>query len=265
MAEVDSRQVKLRVVGTADLNRKVRASVFASKLASLVKAMEAADKSANGETTYDFVIADLKPSSASATIEEQRANKNIPHFSSVDTFGRCIQSVATGRYEYARQHLECARHIAVLAKGAEENFDVAEITVNGFDIVRVDKLFYERAAEAVRIAAEEPTWFKGVTVGSLDGTIVVEDARSGTPTLTLRLTIGGKDIACECSRFSSEELKPFFDNRVRVTGAITYTGNSGLPHKIELYELPRAIKTNPDIQRWEGSFGDAKEERGWHS
>lgn len=265
MAEVDSRQVKLRVVGTADLNRKVRAGVFASKLAALVKAVEAADRSANGTKTYEFVIADLKPSSAMATIEERRANKIVPHHSGVDVFGRCLISVQTERFDFARQHLECTRQIAVIAKDVTESFDSAELTVNGFDMVLINPPFLGKISQAITLpeTAKPQQWFKGVTLGSLDGTIVTESIDSGATTMALRLSVGDALVTCECPNFASADIAPFFGKRVRVSGRIFYKGDSGLPHKIEILELPRAVKQDPDFTKWEGAFRGLGAIRDW--
>ncbi len=267
MSAPDSRQIKLRVIGTADLNRSVRASVFASKLASLVRAVEAADKSANGTKTFEFVIADLKPSSAMAIIEERRANKIIPRTSSIDTFGRCLMSVESGRFEFARQHIECTRQIASIAKDVTETFDSAELTANGFNLVVIDPPFLRKISEAIVLPQmpKQEQWFKGTTLGSLDGTIVTESIASGVTTMALRLSVGGALIECDCSAFTSVDIAPFFGRRVRVSGRIHYKGDTGLPHKVELLELPKAVKANPDFGRWEGALRASEGARGWNS
>lgn len=266
MAEVRSGQVRLRVLGTVDLNRKVRANVFASKLAALIRAMEAADKAANGTKTYEFLIADLKPSSAMALVQEQRANKNVPHHSGADIFGRCLTSVETGRYEFARQYLECTKQIVSIARDVEETFDGAELTVNGYDTVLVNKLFQAKATEAVVLPdVSEAKWFEGVTFGSLDGTIIVESIRGGETTMVLSLSVGGVEIECLCPDFTSSDIEPFFGKRVQVSGRITYKGDTGLPSKIEVLELPKLRKQDPDFMRWRGAFRAPDQLRDWDS
>lgn len=98
-------------------------------------------------------------------------------------------------------------------------------------------------------------WFKGVTLGSLDGTIVTESIESGSTTMALRLTVSDSVVECDCPTFEPSDISPYFGKRVRVNGRVSYNGETGLPSKIEILELPRPIKATPDIARWRGAFG----------
>ncbi|WP_156932377.1 hypothetical protein [Mesorhizobium sp. LNJC391B00] len=257
MAELDSHQVRFRIVGTADLQGKVLASVFAQKLAALVRAMEAADKAANGQQRFDFVIVDLKPTSASATLREFRISSKAPDYSSVEIFERCVRSVDTQHYQFAREHLECVKQLVAVAKDVAKTYDHAEITVDNFETVVIDETFLSNATEAITIPdpeVAEAKWFKGVTVGSFDGKILETDIRHSTPKFIVRLTAGGKEITCDCPGFSIDDIRTVLGRRVRLTGRAHYDGTGGLPSKIEVIEKPRLIKENPDFARWRGTF-----------
>lgn len=262
---LDHRHVKLRVIGTSALNERVKGRVFANKLLALISAVEAADRAANGGKRFEFVIVDLKASSASATISEQRINKLPVIDSSVEVFGRCVQSIDSGNYAFARDHVEVAACIRSLAKDVENAFDRAELTVNGYEPILIDRFFLARAEEAINIpdtAEAKESWFQGSVIGTFDGKILESDFRGTIPQVMLRLTAGGKDILCTCPTLSFEDIKAILKQRVRVTGKAYYSGESGIPQKIEVIALPQLVKQGADFKRWRSQF-DVFTPNGW--
>lgn len=258
VADLDSRHVKFRVVGTQSFNDRVLAAVFARKLALLIKAMEAADRSANGGKRFEYVITNLTAASpATATLAEQRIGKQVPYFSSVDTFAQCARAINSGDENLARRHIECATYLAAIAKDAERSFDHGELTVNGYTAIRIDQFFSERAKEIIRGKArvERAAWFRGEAIGTFDGEILEVDLRGDVPKVILRLTSGGKEIDCVCPGLGVEDIRKVLDRRVEVTGRAFYDGHSGLPVRIELTSVPKTVRTGVDFSRWKGSLG----------
>lgn len=249
-------QIKLRVIGLPAMNDRVLAKVFARKLTSLIKAVEAADKAANGRARYDYVIVDLKPTSASVTVEEQRTVQEIPE-SSVAVLGDCVNAVNDGRFNAARAFPGCVTHLHQLAKDVGEKFSRAELTINGFQPVIVDRIFLDHAAIASRPAASEsaaPEWFKGTAIGDFEGKILEIDLRGNVPTGILRLTAGGREIPCEFPSLDGDKITQFMEQRVRVVGDALYDGRSGFPVRLRIRDEPRILKPNADIFRWKGAF-----------
>ena len=254
MSDTDDHKVTFRVVGKQVLNGHVLADVFARKLAIFVKAMEAADRSANGQKHFDYVIVDLKATSAAAVVQETRSNRAVPQFSSAETFGDCMRAIDDARYEVARRHMECVTYIAAMAKDADKTFDHIQVTVNGFEPIIADKVFLARAQEATRLP-DKQSWFRGTAIATFDGTVVVEDIRDiSSPRLVLRLTAGGKEIECHWLGFSSEEHHNVLGKRVRVQAKAHYDGKSGLPVRLDILQAPTLIKPKPDFLRWGSTF-----------
>jgi hypothetical protein len=254
--KLDTSQVEFRIIGKPELKNRVLGSVFARKLGVLIRAMGAADKTANGGKRFDYVIIDMKATSASATLSEQRVSKIMPQDSSVHAFGECLLSVNSGNFAAARRHPECALYLRALAVDVEDTFSHAELTVNGFQPVIVDKFFLNRASEAIaaEASAEIPTWFKGSAVGTFDGQIKETDLRGSIPKVIIRLTAGGKDIDCVCPGLTVEDIRSVLDKRVRMTGSAFYDGKSGLPVRIEVTSVPVLVKQPADFTRWRGAF-----------
>jgi hypothetical protein len=254
---LDSGQVKLRIIGTQAYNDRVLANVFAHKLSVLIRAAAAADLSANGAKRFDFVIIMLDANSpATALIGQQRATKQMPDSSSIDILGRCAESVNSGNFAFARHHFPCAIQLKKLANDVDEKFSHAELTVNGFKPITIDRYFLERATEAIAVK-DEPTelkWFKGSAIGTFDGQILETDLRGDIPRVILRLTAGGKEIACVCPGLSVEDIRAVLNKRVNLTGSAFYDGKSGMPLRIEVSRTPEIIKASADFTKWKGAF-----------
>ncbi|WP_422374884.1 hypothetical protein [Roseibium sp.] len=262
---VDSEQtVLIRVIGTHEFNDRVIAKVFARKLSALISAIEAADRTENGGKRHEYLITDLSTNSpATATLIEQRVSKAPIRASARETFGRCIRSLDTGAYDFARRHMECVQQIARLAKDAEAQFDRQEIIVGGFDPVVIDKSFMERTNSFIESELQEEfkeSLFKGSVYGSFDGYILETDLRGDVPKVILRLTAGGKEIDCSCPGLDVEEIRQVLNRRVRLEGQAFYDGKSGLPTRIEIRTPPKPIREKVDFTRWKGAFDNINPE-----
>jgi hypothetical protein len=254
---LDSGQVKLRIIGTRAFNDRVLADVFARKLAVLIRAANAADVSANGTKRFEFVIIKLDANSpATALVGEQRVTSQLPDSSSIDILGRCAESVNSGSFAYARTHLPCAIQLKKLASDVDQKFSHGELTVNGFKPITIDRYFLERATEAVLVKDEsaELGWFKGSAIGTFDGQVLETDLRGDIPRVILRLTAGGKEIACVCPGLSIEDIRAVLNKRVNLTGSAFYDGKSGMPVRIEVSRAPEIIKAQADFTKWKGAF-----------
>ena len=256
--ELGRDEVKLRVLGKPEANNRVLASVFAHKLRVLVRGLEAVDKSVNGGKRFEYLIIDLAPKSASATIVAQRSSKIMPTRPSVEVYQECVTAIATGRFAVARAHPECITFLRSLAKDAGETFSRAELSINGMPTVRIDEVFQrqaELAAEKPVERDETPKWFVGTVIGSFDGAILESDWRGAVPTAHLRLTAGDKvDIPVAFRGLTIDDMRPVLGKRARVTGKAQYDGTSGLPARIEVSEVPRLIKSDADFLRWGDAF-----------
>jgi hypothetical protein len=168
-----------------------------------------------------------------------------------------MSAVDDGRIAVSRKHIECATYLAAISRDVDKDFQHIEMTVNGYPTIVADKLFLERAREVIAPPkdADRVTWYRGTTVGSFDGKIIVEDvSEDQMPRLTLRLTAGGKDVVCYWPGFATDDFEPLLGRRVRVRGLAHYDGKSGLPVRIDIQETPRRLKSDADFTRWSGAL-----------
>jgi len=252
--ELRSGQIKLRVHGAQDTNSRVRAAVFARQLTALVKALETADKIANGGIRFDYVIAELKNESASATLTEVVTSKKLRKKSGADVLGVAIEGINSLDRNIIEQYSACLPYIASIVRGVSEEFSHSDLSIAGFKPFRVDDFFLKQVQRAQKIAAPKvERLYSGVAIGTFDGTIKEVDLRGDTPRLKLILRAGGKEIDCVYFGATSEQIREILDRRVSVEGRAHYNGQSGLPERIEILSH-KEVKVNPDILRWRGKF-----------
>lgn len=247
-------QIKLRVHGARDTNNRVRAEVFARQLTALIKALEAADKIANGGVRFDYVIAELKNESASVTLTEVVSSKKSRAESGIKVLGDTIEGIIKFNPRAIHKHSQCLPHIVSIAQGVSNDFFYSDINIGDDISFRVDDLFLEqvlRAREFVTMRMER--LYTGVAIGTFDGTIKEVDLRGDAPRLKLILRAGGKEIDCVYSGATSEQIREILDRRVSVEGRAHYSGKSGLPERIEILKH-QEIKPSPDILRWQKQF-----------
>lgn len=114
-------ELRFRVHSPQGGDGNVSASVFASKLTRLVRALRAADKAVNQVIPHDYTIAKLSSSNPTALLAETV----LPKFqdgvhvwrSAVAGFDDCADAILSGDRARALQYGECATQIAKLAKG----------------------------------------------------------------------------------------------------------------------------------------------------
>lgn len=262
MDQIEEGRVRLRVHG-ADADREedsVPALVFAAKLATLVRAINAADKAVNGKVSHEIKIEKLSSSAPTALLAEEfiPQKMKIGYASGIGAFADCVGAILEGRADQARQYGSCVEHVYRLTTGARKKFEYAEVWVHN-QIFRVDQFLSERSEAIFRpelYKAEvqaDLTFFSGVAFGSFDGTVQVADMRGSLPAIKLVLSAGGKQLDCICKDFHVEKIRMALNRRVRVSGKAFYDGRSGLPRRIEVFDIEG---TSPDVDftKWKGSF-----------
>lgn len=249
-------EIKIRVLGLAEQQERVKADVFATKLRSLVHALRIADEGANGKRNFDYLIVDLKPSSASVTLQEYSVVKAPPDFSGVEELGKSARAIADGRFAEITVPSKGLLHLKRLAAGAGKQHSHIEMWVDGAAALRVDDFFEAQAQEAFRLKSakemERLPYYKGTAIMAFDGLLELVDLRGSVPRLKLTLTAGGTELDCTY-KHSIDDLREHLGRRVWAEGMAHYSGLSGLPTRIEI-GLIRSVKAEPDIQRWRGAF-----------
>jgi hypothetical protein len=255
---LSENEFTFRIVGKDLDNQKVLTSVFAEKLSLLVDAMEAADKAVNGGKKYfDYFIADLKASSASATVKEKLCGSRTPEFSSIAAVTSCAKSISAGDFEYSLRYPVITEKLVSLSKGVDKKYHHAEIHAND-NVIFIDKNFHKLALEAQKRIDDNKTkekWFEGVVIGSFDGQLMQADFRDeSTPKYIIRLTSGNIDINCTCSKDLVNDIIPVLTKRVNITGRAYYSGKSGLPESIEIIKVPEIVSTSVEFSKWKNAF-----------
>ncbi|MCB1470400.1 MAG: hypothetical protein KDK08_25350 [Rhizobiaceae bacterium] len=261
METLKSGQVRfaLHAPGETD-DGEVDASVFATKLGQLIRALKAADKSVNrGVSAHRYTIARLHTSTPTAIINEQPSPQfanSFPMSSGIPAFDECADAISMGS-EKALEFGETATFIERLAKGASTKFGYAEVWTDNDSIIRVDPFLKERAravtAPQPEIEIPVRPWFSGVVVGTFDGVLQVVDLRGSLPAIKLKLSAGGKEVDCVCRADHVETIGASLNKRVRISGRAIYDGKSGLPRRVEVADIV-PVSAGGDFARWKGAF-----------
>lgn len=247
----------LTIHGLDEDNKLVRAAVFAQKLRALISGLQQADKLANGKLLHDFIITEMRVSSAVVQIRERQRTSEIPKHSGIATYQRAVKAVYQGDKAAERLPERLVSSIAALSSGADKRFAHAEIG-EGDNIVRIDQYMFKQAVRAKQAAqlvahASNAPFFSGAAVSSFDGVLQLLDSR-GTALLTkLTLTASGKEIDCVVNREHIPEYRQFFEKRVLVEGQAHYNGRSAIPERVDAARI-KELKASPDLVRWRGAF-----------
>lgn len=254
-----TRRHKLSFVvhGQEGLNNRVLASVFATKLRDLIRGLRVADKVANGVAIHDYVIADLKVSSAAVSVDEVIASRKAPELgSAVVSFAECVGAITHSDFQKALRFGGTVDKVALLSRGAGEKFSHAELIVDDGEVFRVDE-FLERQTELAKRLREDAQRaigrFTGSAEGGFDGEIQEVDLRGARPRVKLILTAGGAQIDCILRGFTLEQIRAALKIRVWVEGEAVYSGETGLPVRLEISKIT-PIEPAADFRRWKGSF-----------
>ena len=242
-------------------DKRVNASVFAAKLATLVRGLIAADRAANGVQVHEYTIAELHTSTPTVVLAEQYVSAEAwvsARRSGIEAFDDCAQSVTIGDADGALQFGNCAFEIGKLANGADKRFGYGELRTGSDNVIRIDSFLRERAKavthpELVKPQAPPSGWFKGVVQGSFVGSVLAADLRGSLPEIKLVLSAGGKQLDCICRKDDIETIRSVLNKRVRVSGRAIYDGRSGLPRRIQITDIV-PLEAPADFSRWKGSF-----------
>jgi hypothetical protein len=252
------RHLSFVVHGQDGLNNRVLASVFAVKLATLVRGLKSADRQANGAVIHDYVISDLRISSAAVALDEVIASLKAPELQSgVGAYSDCVGALTHSDFRKAMQYRATVDSVRLLSKGAGKSFAHAELTV-GDDVFRIDDFLEGQATRAKQLLEDEERsvkYFTGTTEASFDGEIQEVDLRGATPRVKLVLTAGDKvEIDSIMPGFSVDEIRAALKTRAWIDGQAVYSGETGLPVRFEIKKVTPIQPPTADFRRWRGSF-----------
>ncbi len=260
--DLEPGQTLFRIHGPdGDQNKMLSASLFANKLAMLVRALKEADRIANGEHWHDYRIENLKSSSPTVMLRECLSSKRKDKLfekSGIKTLQDCANAIMAGEEKQAQEFGNCPKYIDKLAQGASKSYGYGELHVSNDNIIRIDPFLRERTQavirpESYRPQIEDADWYKGIVEGSFDGSIKAVDLRGRLPEIMLILTAGNKKIDCVCTENDVESIRKNLDRRVRIFGRAIYDGRSGLPRRIEVRQI-EPVANETDFTTWRGKF-----------
>jgi hypothetical protein len=229
--------------------------VFANKLKALVDALKKADRIANRQKSHDFLIVNLKASSAEAVVRERPSNDAASRASSIHYVQAAVGAVYSGYSKDRNIPLDFIGELADLSKGIGQTFTHGEITFDGAVAIRIDDFFAAQVERALKDESQDSPDipFKGVSVSSFDG-ILREISHFGRLVRgVLILTAGGKRIDCIFDSSDFPNLRESWDKRARVEGIAYYTGETDIPERLDVKRIS-LIKEKPDLLRWKGAL-----------
>lgn len=249
------RSLTYTIHGVDALNKRVLATVFAKKFAALLAGLKAADKDGNGSKHFDYVIADMRVSSAVVKLDTLETSKKQARVDPFEAFEECATALEKSDFDKALVYAGTVQKIAELSEGAGDQYSYADIDVGG-NVIRIDDFLARQAENAKRhmeAAAEVFRHFVGVSHGSFDGEIKEVDLRGTQPQMKLRLSAGNKEIDCISKTIGIDEIRAALDRRVWVEGQAVYGGRSGLPERLEVTRITK-VDDGRGVERWRGSF-----------
>lgn len=255
---LQSGQLGFRVHGpsTGEFDGQVRAVVFARKLRAMIDALHAADLIANGRKAHIYTIAKLHSSDPTVVLAERRGfEEKMEGFeqpqSSIPTFSQQFEYVKTGNRKGASPII--LEPLVRLAKGRPSEFGFAEFWAPKRDPIRVDEFLLKQARAMQKTEPKSDTrWYSGVALGEFDGILSVADSRGASIVGKLTMAGGAAVVDYVCPRTLIEKVRENFDRRVRIRGRAIYSGESGLPQRIEMMDLNPV--TSGNIERWQGKI-----------
>jgi hypothetical protein len=240
--------------GLAVDNLVVRAAVFIQKLGILLRALQEADKLANGRASFDFMLSRLEEGSAAATIREKQRRREPPR-SSIETFESVALAVYNGEQKSDRTPPNLVKYINKLGQGVALKFSHAEIAFADDNVIRIDDFLVRQSEVAYEFATlpdAERQFYRGLAIGSFDGILKEIDARG----IMLRgklVLVAGVEIDCVMNKGQVPEARESFDKRVIVDGVAHYDGVSQLPTRLDVKNI-KIVSESPDLLRWRGAF-----------
>jgi hypothetical protein len=242
----------------------VRADVFARKLATLVRAVSAADRAKNHKARNKYLVGNLQCGSANALLKEAPIKANYYGFSGIEEFGDTLQAVYSGNSPRASASPKVVDLIHRLAIGCGREYAHAEIQIEHAEPVRVDDFLEHQARAAITsieapVSMGMPTWHKGESITEFDGSLEEMDIRGRIWRGKLVLTAGRKEIDCVVDGVELKELREKFGRRAFVRGTAYYDGIHPLPIRLHVKQL--AVMSNGrELRYWRGAFNFPEEE-----
>ena len=212
---LEAGEIRLRVHGrhTDGRGDLVPGSGFAQKLAILLRGIRAADAAVNGKVKHEYVISDLRISSAVVELREKEIRNHalLDNRSGISAFDDCINAIRQGSVERALSFGKFPVYVSQLAKGSGSRFGYAELWFPRESPLRVDEFLREQTEAVVeRPQAQAYTelhrrWYKGAAYGTFEGEVKEVDLRGALPEIKLILTAGAKELNCVFVMWTSNE------------------------------------------------------------
>jgi hypothetical protein len=239
-------------------NRLVRAVVFVQKLRNLLSALQTADKTANGKSSFDYVLSDLRTGSASATIREKQKTLERPLHSSIAVLEDTASAIYNGDRSLERLPPPLVQQVKKLSRGVAKQFSHAELAFSDDNVIRIDDFLLKQSQIAYEALTaphlmQRDQFFRGLAVGSFDGVLKEIDARGTMLRGKLVLSAGGLEIDCVMNKDRVPEARESFDKQVIIEGGAHYDGISQVPVRLDVRSI-KIVRTDADIIRWRGAF-----------
>jgi hypothetical protein len=268
VAEQENNEITLTLHGLNLTDGNVLARVFLAEFKRLLDALGSADKVLNQTVAHDYVIVDLKASSAIATLRETRRIGKRPRKairaellgqrrgSPVTYFRQAITSIYNGELDTKKFPPQLIKDVAEIAKDSGNTFAHGTLAFGQENIVRIDDYLARQAQRAIERSApevtERPKYHIGLGYTSFDGVLKEIDTRGSLFRGKLILTAGGKEIDCVFREEDIPQVKQQFHLRARIEGMAHYDGESPLPERLDI-KLITPIGDG-DLTKWRGAF-----------
>ena len=149
MEPLRSGHLRLRVHGPDQRSDEVPAAAFAQQLATLVRALKAADRAVNGNRPrHEYTIFRLQSSIPTADLVERPIEEIAPSMfhgrSGIEAFAECVAAILVGERDRALEFGKCAANVARFNRSG-----YSEIWTSDDAIFRVDPFLTERAKSVV--------------------------------------------------------------------------------------------------------------------
>lgn len=265
----DGDELTLTIHGLDAFNGDVDGEVFAQKLWKFIRALNEADKAANGKRRYKFLITDLQKNTATASVREQLGSGgSAPADSSFDYFEKGVQAIYADAPAARRLPHVFVRLIVDETKHVGDTFRLGEIKRKSTGtVILIDDFLRQRAERVLsdinRATSGALPYYQGVAYGSFDGTLLLLDSLESAERAVLVLTAGGKKIECIISRVDVEQVRRAYKRRCIVQGAAHYSADQALPVRIDASQID-IVEGNGNLARWQGQFNIPPDEEIWN-
>ncbi len=254
----DRDELTFKFYGSDQFNRDADGELFARRFFKFMQGLHEADKAANGRRVHRFLISDLHRSSASASVREQlTAADHARPQSSFDYYEGALVAVRNDSPVARDLPIKLVKYFVDISNGSG-GFVGAEVRRERTGVViHIDKILEERAKRVLGDIDRQQTGalplYRGAAYGAFDGRLRVLEDRDGADRVTIKLTAGGKEIECTVIGIDPEELGRAYKRRCIVRGLAHYSGEHGLPERIDIREI-QVVERAEGLDAWRGSF-----------